>query len=81
MASDVIDDDGVYTDAEGNRFQYRKGHVLAPGEKKNLKKVGAFPDAEATGAAEQKATEPSAEKKAAQKPEDKKAPAPENKSQ
>lgn len=52
MASDVIDSDGIYADQEGNRFQFRNGHVLAPGQKKLLKRVGDFPVPGIAGGAE-----------------------------
>jgi hypothetical protein len=52
METDVITEDGVYADAEGNRFQFRKGHVLPPGGKALLTRVGDFPEAQAPGVAE-----------------------------
>jgi hypothetical protein len=72
VASDVIDTDGVYTDTEGNRFQFRKGHVLAPGQKATLTRAADFPAAQVPGVAELAATVPSAdEAKAAAAPENK----------
>jgi hypothetical protein len=72
-SKDVITEDGVYTDEQGNSFQYRKGHVLAEGEKANLKKTGDFPEPEGTGEAEHRET------KADQAPDNKAAPDPSNK--
>jgi hypothetical protein len=94
MASDVIKQDGIYQDKQGNRFQFRKDHVLGPGEVANLTRVGDFPEASGPGAAEYVATQPTddekakadadakakADAKAAPPVEDKAAAKPENKS-
>ena len=74
---DTIKSDGVYEDRLGNRFQYRKGHVLAPGAARALKRVGDYPEplspADAAAKAEADAPENRAEAAA---PENKAAPAP-----
>lgn len=61
--ANVIDKDGVYRDADGNQFRFRKGHVVAEGAE--YTRVGDFPEAGDAKA------EPAPENKAAAKPENK----------
>lgn len=73
--TDTIDDDGIYEDNAKNRFQYRKGQIVGPGQKKNLKRVGDFPEPEPVpGTAEYEQTKADAE------PQNKKDQPPDNKS-
>lgn len=73
---DVIQDDGVYQDKDGNSFQFRKGHLLAKGQiaADQLKKVGAIELITPEGKAE-------LELKAEEAPQNKAAPAPANKTE
>jgi hypothetical protein len=50
--NDVIPEDGIYQDGEGNRFQFRKDTVVPPGSLKLLKKTDPFPDPQTPGVAE-----------------------------
>lgn len=86
-STDVIEEDGLYTDEDGNQFQYKKGTVLPPGTKEGLTRSGDYPEPEENGEAEMAATEPTPEEKQAQADakaappaSTKQAPAPENKS-
>lgn len=71
--NEFIADDGVYEDADHNRFQYKKGHVLSPGSLKLLKKVGGYPNLGNPGEAEHAETKADAapQNKAESKPENK----------
>lgn len=71
---DTIRQDGVYEDRLGNRFQYRKGHVLAPGAARSLTRVGDYPVAMSPADAAAKAERDEPETGAKAEPE-----APENK--
>lgn len=68
--ANVIEKDGVYRDADGNQFRFRKGHVVAEGAE--YTRVADFPDAEPDVTAERNA-------KAAPEPANKAEPAPANK--
>lgn len=77
--TDTIKQDGVYEDRMGNRFQYRKGHVLAPDAAKTLTRVGDFVEplspadaaAQAEADASENQTATTAEAKAEAAPENK----------
>lgn len=66
--NDIVETDGVYEDAEKNRFQYRSGHQLPAGTLKTLKRVDSFPKQRGQGEEELEATkapkETAAQKKA-----------------
>jgi hypothetical protein len=44
--TEVIVEDGLYKDRQGNRFQFRRGHVLPRGRLRELTRVGDFPKPE-----------------------------------